>query len=143
MSTLLPLVWFALHVPALELPHHVEHVDSPRVAQVRLAETLASADGIETIDTRGRDVTFTIVRGGEALEVTARTQHEAVVALTIAPAAHPGAELHGLSWLASELAEATAVTRLVVDDDGAVAIRTHEGRTYLAIPGRGSGGYRR
>ena len=36
--------------------------------------------------------------------------------------------------------ETVAVTRLEVDEDGAVTLTTNEGMRYMAIPGRGSGG---
>ena len=36
--------------------------------------------------------------------------------------------------------DSAAVTRLVVDDDGAVTLETSDGLRFMAIPGRGSGG---
>jgi hypothetical protein len=121
----------------------LEMVSSPLVAQVRLAETLAEADAIEAVTAKGRRaVTFVIVRDGETFDVTAKTTKSgAIVSLAIARAPQRLAvQLHGLTWLGSELADVTAVTRLVVDDDGGVMIGTDEGRRYMAIPGRGSGG---
>ena len=118
-----------------------EVVSSPRVAQVRLAETLAEADAIESVFPRGKHaVTFVIIQHGETLLVTAETKKSEVVSLTIAPTNALAVELHGLTWLAQEMVEVTAVTRLAVDDDGAVTLRTNDGRRYMAIPGRGSGG---
>jgi hypothetical protein len=136
-----------------------EVVSSPRVAQVRLAETLAEADAIESVMVtaptsakgkakratnarKGRVVTFAIVRAGETFDVTAQTTKSGeIVSLAIVRAPQRlAAQLHGLTWLGSELAEAAAVTRLVVDADGGVLIATDDGRRYMAIPGRGSGG---
>jgi hypothetical protein len=124
-----------------------EVVSSPRVAQVRLAETLAQAESIESVTGRfdrrtgERRVTFVIVRDGSTFEVAARTTKSGeIVAIAIEPAPDVVAQLHGLTWLASELAEVTAVIALAVDDDGAVTLSTDDGRRYMAIPGRGSGG---
>ena len=118
-----------------------EVVSMPRVAQVRLAETLAEADAIESVSANRRAITFTIVRAGETFDVTAKTSKSGeVVSLAIAPARTLAVQLHGLTWLGSELAEVAAVTRLVVDEDGGVMIGTDDGRRYMAIPGRGSGG---
>lgn len=118
-----------------------EVVSVPRVAQVRLAETLAEADAIESVFAKRRAITFTIVRAGETFDVTAKTSKSGeVLSLAIAPAHTLAVQLHGLTWLGSELAEVTAVTRLVVDEDGGVMVGTDDGRRYMAIPGRGSGG---
>ena len=143
----LPLVSVAVTVsapaPSVEaaIARPVERVATPRVAQVRLAETLAEAEAIESVHARGRAVTFEVIHDGVTLALTATVRPTGeVVALTIAPAPPLAAQLHGLTWLGEELAHATAVTRLVIDDDGAVTIATHEGQRYIAIPGRGSGG---
>lgn len=114
---------------------------SPRGAQVRLAEALAEADAIHAIAGRGRTVTFAIDHGGAAIELAVTTGARGEVLRV--DRARRGDALGGpggLSWLAPELAETTAVTRLVVDDDGAVTILTSDRRRYVAIPGRGSGG---
>jgi hypothetical protein len=130
----LPIV-FAL---GSQLP---EVVTSPRVAQVRLAEALGEAESIEAVAGKRHAVTFLIVRDGAAFDVTATTKRGEVVSLVIAPSRTAvTAQLHGLSWLGAELASATAVTRLIIDDDGAVTIVTDDGVRYMAIPGRGSGG---
>lgn len=119
-----------------------ETVTSPRVAQVRLAETLGEADAIHAVRAHGRRITFVITRGAQTIEVTATTRrgNGEVTALAIAPVAPTAAALGGLSWLADELEGATAVTRLVADEDGAVTVTTREGQRYMLIPGRGSGG---
>ena len=121
----------------------VELVSSPRVAQVRLAETLAEADAIESVAAHGKNaITFVVIRNGTTYDVTATTKRSGeIITLAIAPAANAlPVQLHGLTWLGAELAEVTAVTRLDVDRDGAVTIKTDDGRRYMAIPGRGSGG---
>jgi len=145
LLAVLPLVSVALAAGSpstpVERPGAAEVVASPRVAQVRLAETLAAAESIETVSARGRKVTFAIVRDGAAFDVTATTRRSGeVIALTIAPAQSIAAQLHGLTWLGELLAEVTAVTRLVVDEDGAVVIQTSDGQRFMAIPGRGAGG---
>jgi hypothetical protein len=118
-----------------------EVVTSPKVAQVRLAETLAGAEAIESVTAHGRAITFIVVKGGETLDVTARTKKDGeIISLAITPAPELPAQLHGLTWLNAEMAEVAAVTRLVVDGDGAITIATNDGRRYMAIPGRGSGG---
>jgi len=82
-----------------------------------------------------------VVRDGGTFDVTAQTKKSGeIVSLTIAPARAVPVQLHGLTWLGAELAEVSAITRLVVDEDGAVMIRTDDDRRYMAIPGRGSGG---
>ena len=83
-----------------------------------------------------------IVRGGETFDVTAKTTKSGeIVSLAIARAHQRlPVQLHGLTWLGSELSDVAAVTRLVVDEDGGVMIGTDDGRRYMAIPGRGSGG---
>jgi hypothetical protein len=135
MIGLLPLV------PLLASLTFPEVVSEPRVAQVRLAETLAEADAIESVAARGRAVAFVIVRGGDTFEVTATTTKRGdITSLAITPARAVPVALHGLTWLGAELSEVTAVTRLVVDTDGAVTLATNDGRRYMAIPGRGSGG---
>lgn len=136
MIAWLPLVVFA--AGALEAPAPGEVVTSARVAQVRLAEALAEADAIEAVTvardpkSRALTVTFSIVRGGEQLRVAATAVRGGeVAALAIAPAGPAGAELHGLSWLAAELADATAIVRLADEGRGAVLLSTSEGRRYL------------
>ena len=114
---------------------------TPRAAQVQLAEALASADAIHAVSAHGTIVSFAIDRDGESFRIEAVTRSNSeVVALTVREAGPALGDPGSLSWLADELAQATAVTRLVVDEDGAVTIATSDGRAYMAIPGRGSGG---
>ncbi len=137
---ILPLVSFAFSASS-SMSDGREVVSSPKVAQVRLAETLADAEAIESVTAHGRAITFVIVRGGETFDVTAQTKKSGdILSLTIEPSRELAAQLHGLTWLGTEMAEVAAITRLVVDDDGAVTIATDDGRRYMAIPGRGSGG---
>jgi hypothetical protein len=145
MMAWLPLIAFAagaVHAPC-------EVVTSARVAQVRLAETLAGADAIESVTVVRQGparagaagpatVTFSIVRDGEQLLVAATTARDGEVAsLAIESAGPAGAELHGLTWLAAELADATAIVRLSAADRGGVLLSTSEGRRYLVSPPRG------
>lgn len=117
-------------------------------AQVKLADTLAEAESIEAVIPRHHKVTFAIVDGGEAVDLIATIKGGEVVELTKhdrGPAlgwdgSEDRSEQGGLSWLADVMKETTAVTRLVVDRDGAVTLITSEGQRYMAIPGRGSGG---
>ncbi len=120
----------------------LERVETARVAQVRLAEVLGTAEGIHSVSAKGADVTFVINRGEQVFRVVATTTRtREVTALSIIPINDGALELGGgLSWLASELEGVTAVTRLVADEDGAVTIITNDNRRYMAIPGRGSGG---
>ncbi|MDQ3363969.1 MAG: hypothetical protein M3680_00870 [Myxococcota bacterium] len=131
---LLPLVASAVAVTgSASGAQHV--VASGRVAQVRLAETLAEAESIESVTARGRGVTFSIVRDGAPLDVRVTTRRSgAVVALTIRSGRPIVAQLHSLTWLATELAGVTAVTTLLVDGAGTVSIGTNDGQRYVAIP---------
>jgi hypothetical protein len=135
-TIILPLISFAVSAaqPAAAMV-------TPRAVQVQLAETLASADAIHAVSAHGTIVSFAIDRDGESFRVEAVTHGQGeVVALTVIEAGPALGDPGSLSWLADELAQATAVTRLTVDEDGAVTIATSEGRAYMAIPGRGSGG---
>jgi hypothetical protein len=122
-----------------------EREDATRVAQVKLAETLGSADAIHSVrakskrDAKNNAITFTITRGDAAFAVTATTKRGEVVALEVVPTT--GVDVStGLSWLAEEMESVTAVTAIVPDEDGAVTLTTNDGRRYQLIPGRGSGG---
>jgi hypothetical protein len=120
-------------------------ITAPRTAQVRLAVTLAEADSIHAIAAKRGQVVFAIDRDGEAFEVIATVRIKGagkgeVIALSITDVGAAIGDAGGLTWLAAELAEATAITGLAADADGAVTITTSDGRAYMAIPGRGSGG---
>ena len=134
-TALLPLISVVLGLSAT----------APRTAQVQLAETLASADAIDSVAHAGARITFAIDRDGEAYRVIVTTRANGrhrgeVIALSIEDAGPSRGDLGSLSWLGAELAEATAITGLMADEDGAVTITTSDGRAYMAIPGRGSGG---
>ncbi len=119
----------------------VEKMETERVAQVRLAEVLGTAEAIHSVSSKGTQVTFVISRGEQVFRVVASTRKGEVKALEIVPVATGHLELGGgLSWLAEELEAVTAVTRLVADEDGAVTLTTSDNRRYMMIPGRGSGG---
>jgi len=129
--------------PAAQPPVvQVEKMETERVAQVRLAEVLGTAEAIHSVSSKGTQVTFVISRGEEVFRVVATTTKKGDVrTLEIVPVASGNPELGGgLTWLAEELEAVTAVTRLVADEDGAVTITTSDNRRYMAIPGRGSGG---
>ncbi len=119
-----------------------EVVTSPRAAQVRLAEVLAEADAIHGVGAGSRHtVEFTLDHGSVSQRAIATTRaNGAVVSLTIVDCGAALEDIGSLSWLSNELAQTTAVTSLAVDADGAVTITTSDDRTYMAIPGRGSGG---
>ena len=119
-------------------------VSSPREAKQKLADTLASATSIDSVSTsvgdKGRLVSFAITRDGTAFRVDVGTRKTGeVISLAVVESEAQGSEQGGLTWLADEL-DTTSVTKLVVDEDGAVTIATAAGRKYMAIPGRGSGG---
>jgi hypothetical protein len=140
MMAWLPLIAFA--AGAASAPCEV--VTSARAAQVRLAEMLAGADAIESIavsrQAPGRPpmVTFSVVRDGELLLVAATTAQDGEIAsLAIVPAGPARTEVSGLTWLAAELVDATAILRLAPADHGAVLLSTSDGRRYLAGPPRG------
>jgi hypothetical protein len=124
----------------------VEEVSSPRVAQVRLAEALAEADAILGVRAHGDTFTFSIVRGDRAIDLAVTTRAKRtkdspkgeVISFASAPAKSAGEG--DISWLGEELASTTAIVKLVADEDGAVTVFTHDGRRYMVIPGRGSGG---
>lgn len=123
--------------PVVEL----ETIETERVAQVRLAEVLGTAEGIHAVAAKGKQITFVITRGEQVFKVVATTAKRGeVTRLDIVPVANDLELGGGLTWLAEELEAVTAVTRLVADEDGAVTITTSDNRRYMAIPGRGSGG---
>lgn len=114
---------------------------SPRAAQVQLAVVLGEAAAVYAVEPTDRALTFVIDREGQAQRVRASLDRRGtVIALAIAHAGPAIDDLGALSWLADELATTTAITRLVVDADGAATITTSDDRHYMAIPGRGSGG---
>lgn len=119
----------------------VTHVEVDRTPQVRLADMLADADSIDSVRASEHVFTFAIERGDEPFEIVATTDKRGVV---IDVEEHErmaaGFDLGGLSWLADTMKSTTAVTRLAVDEDGAVLLTTSDGQRFMAIPGRGSGG---
>lgn len=142
---LLPLLSVVFGVSLTQDAPAPVSVTAPRTAQVELAVTLAEADAIQAIGHRANQVIFAIDRDGDAYEVVAtlapRGIHKGeVIALTITDVGPAIGDVGGLSWIGAELADATAVTTLAVDAEGAVTLTTSDGRMYMAIPGRGSGG---
>lgn len=149
LTAILPLITVSLGLSA-PAPERGEAappvtITQPRSAQVHLAVTLSEADAIHAVGQRGRAIVFAIDRDGEAFEVVATVRTNGankgeVIGLSITDVGTAICDMGSLSWLGGELAGATAVTVLAVDGDGAVTITTNDGRTYMAIPGRGSGG---
>jgi hypothetical protein len=149
LTAILPLITVSLGLlaPAPEQGDATPRVivTQPRSAQVRLAVTLAEADAIHTAARRGATIVFAIDHDGTAFAVAATVRAKGpnkgeVIGLSITDRGPALGAVGNLSWLGSELADATAVTGLAVDEDGAVTITTNDGRAYMAIPGRGSGG---
>src|SRR5512138_2889038 len=135
------MAFIAVASGAATTPTHApyETAMQPRAAQARLARVLREADAIESVTANGRAITFVIAERGETLRVIATTREGSVRALSIAHSDDP-IESSNLTWLASELADVPAITRLDADEDGAVTITTSDLRRYMIIPGRGSGG---
>lgn len=112
-----------------------------RSAQVRLADLLADADSIDSVRANKHEFTFAIERGDTPFEIVATTDLRGVVIEVVArERIAADVDLGTLSWLADTMKQTTAVTRLAVDEDGAVLLTTSDGMRYIAIPGRGSGG---
>jgi hypothetical protein len=127
----------ALATAAVDLPTP----SRARVAQVQLADALANADAIDSISGRGHTFTFVIARGEHVVELVASSDETGeVIKLVERERMADVVTLDGLSWLVDTMKETVAVTRLEVDEDGAVTLTTNEGMRYMAIPGRGSGG---
>jgi hypothetical protein len=123
------------------------HVQVDRTPQVRLADMLADADSIDSVRASGsvhaseHKFTFAIERGDTPFDIVATTdRHGVVIDVEAHERMAADFDLGGLSWLAETMKSTTAVTRLAVDDDGAVLLTTSDGQRFMAIPGRGSGG---
>jgi hypothetical protein len=117
-----------------------------RTAQEKLADMLGNADSIDSVhahghtivfavehaDATGYDAPFSIIattdRNGKVIDVEEQTRAASDI------------DIGGLSWLADTMQTTVAVTKIVVDNDGAVTLTTADGQRYMAIPGRGSGG---
>jgi hypothetical protein len=150
LTAILPVISLSVSLARPVSGASDEVVSTPRAAQVRLAEVLADADAVYGVGEVGptrqlrrarHTIAFAIDQGGVALRATATTRASGeVISLTITTVGPALGDLGSLTWLADELAHTTAVTRLAVDEDGAVTITTDDDRSYMAIPGRGSGG---
>lgn len=127
----------ALTAAAVDLPTPAR----ARAAQVQLADALATADAIDSVAGRDHTFTFVIARGDQRVELIATSDETGeVMKLVEHERGVVGVELANLAWLADTMKDTVAVTRLEVDEDGAVTLTTDEGMRYMAIPGRGSGG---
>ncbi len=143
MMILLPLISMAVQPtqPAIEMA-------SPRAAQARLAEAIGDADAVHSISVRRvkasakvKAIEVSLDRDGTAYRVTAIVNARGVVtSLSIDERGGSAGELGSLSWLSPEIANATAITRISVDEDDAVTLTTDAGEAFMIIPGRGSGG---
>lgn len=156
MMILFPLVSVAVQplTPAVEMA-------SSRAAQVRLAELIGDADSVHSITvrraparprgakgtrTRAQAAIVTAIevaldRDTAAYRVVATIDARGeVTSLSIDRRAPATDELGSLSWLSPEIANATAITRIAVDEDDAITLTTDTGEALMIIPGRGSGG---
>lgn len=135
MLVSLPALLMLLQAPS-------DEVVTGRDAQVRLADVLADAESVDAVIGKHGRVTFELVRDGDEVEAIARTQKGAVTELVLHDLgpAEDIAEDAGLSWLSDVMKDTTAVTKLLVDRDGAVTLVTADNQRFMAIPGRGSGG---
>jgi hypothetical protein len=139
LIALLPFIAMShdvLTMAAAEMPSSKQ-----RTAQVQLADALGNADSIDSVHGEGNTFTFAITRGERRIDIVATTsQGEVSLVVEHEHRLDDDVELGSLSWLADTMAETVAVTRLEVDEDGAVTLTTDQGTRYMAIPGRGSGG---
>jgi hypothetical protein len=127
-------------VAASRAPTTPMRVTTPARAQHVLADVLATAESVDWVIAGDHRVTFAIDRAGEAYTLVAFTGASGrVVAVEIADAG-PGCahELGDLTWLVDVMKDSAAVSRLVVNSDGAVTLITNDGERYQALPGRGS-----
>ena len=139
LIALLPMIAMsndAFVAAAVDMPSPAKQ----RSAQVQLADALGAADSIDSVHGEGNTFTFAITRGDRRFDLVATTA-EGEVSLVVERARRfDDVELGSLDWLVDTMQETVAVTRLDVDEDGAVTLTTDEGTRYMAIPGRGSGG---
>jgi hypothetical protein len=141
MMILLPLISMAVQPiqPAIE-------TSSPRGAQVRLAELIGDADAVHSISVRRAkakvtEIDIALDREGTAYRVVATINARGeVTSLSIDERGPSYGELGSLSWLSPAIVNATAITRIAVDEDDAVTLTTDAGEAFMIIPGRGSGG---
>ncbi len=142
LALLGPLVSIAVAV-SRPVAAPADPVMSPRIAQVKLAETLSSADSIDWVRATGdsgHEITFAITRGEHAYRVVAKTDARSIVKTVVVSEVDATIETGNLDWLAIVLADTTGVKQLATDEDGAIVIVTSDNQSYMAIPGRGSGG---
>lgn len=140
---MLPLVSVAVQ----PFPPAVES-SSVRGAQARLAELVGEADAVHSLSVRRTSskpsaLDISLDHGGAAYRVTAYIDARGeVTRLVFAERRSFGelADLGSLSWLSPVIANATAITRITVDEDDAITLTTDAGERYMIIPGRGSGG---
>ena len=119
---------------------------SERSAQVRLADMLANVDSIDAVRAKGNTFTFYVEHAGPTgyeapFAIVATTDEDGKVIRVVERERGPS-EMHlgSLSWLVETMQQTVAVTKLEVDEDGAVTLTTNDNQRFMAIPGRGSGG---
>jgi hypothetical protein len=140
VQLLIALAWLAsdLHVGAAT----GEVINSPGLAQARLAEALADADAVDDVRVHGDTVSFVIDHAGERFSVDATIETDgAVAAVSIHDAGRREAVVARgrYDWLAREATEIQSVHALVIDTEGTVTLATGDGRHYLVIPDRHDG----
>jgi hypothetical protein len=127
-------MWLPL-LPLLTLVTPALSAEPARAAQIRLVETLVTADSIDAVRAEGVTITFAIDRAGEAYDVVATTSDTGeIVALSVSDAGHATSESGGLTWLGAELTDARAITTLIAAD-GNVTLVTADDRYIRAMAG--------
>src|SRR5262245_28115458 len=121
LIALLPFIAMShdvLTMAAAEMPSPTKQ----RTAQVQLAEALGTADAIDSVHGRGNTFTFAITRGDRRFDLVATTTAGEVTLVVEHERSVGDMELGSLTWLADTMKETVAVTRLEVDEDGAVTL---------------------
>jgi hypothetical protein len=148
MWNLLPAIVAALasshsHAPQLEAPARALQTHT-QDAGGRLAAALADASAIDWVAANDSTITFGIERGDATLRLTVTVRDAgAISSFAVVPvdgASHTLGARGVLSWLGGELRDAPAISRLDVDAEGIIALRTSDGRRYRALPARIAGG---
>src|SRR5690349_14791826 len=107
-----------LTMAAAEMPSPTQQ----RSAQVQLADALGTADSIDRVDGHGNTFTFAITRGERRIDVVATTSEGEVFLVAEHERNCDDVGLGSLTWLADTMKETIAITRLEVDEDGAVTL---------------------
>jgi hypothetical protein len=119
---------------------------SERSAQVRLADMLGNVDSIDAVVAKGHTFTFLVehadATGYDAPFAIIATTDDSGKVIEVVERERKASnmDLGGLTWLVDTMQQTIAVTKLDVDEDGAVTLTTNDNQRYMAIVGRGSGG---